>query len=143
MKIFILIIGIFIGIQFFPLHSSNPKVDLKIALQTDEKVMDILKKSCYDCHSFETKYTTLISNIAPFSFVVNSHVEDGRKALNFSKFQILSKEIKKARLQRAKQLVQNDLMPLPSYLSFHEDAKLSKEEKKILLQWFEKELGAL
>jgi len=132
----ILVLGL---IQFIPLEKTNSKVDKAIALKTDESIMKILKKSCYDCHSDETKWS-IYSDIAPLSFGVVAHVNDGREALNFSKWKSIKLSIKKARLKRAIKTVNNEMMPMSSYLMFHEEAKMSKEEKKILVKWLEKEL---
>lgn len=126
-------------IQFIPLERTNPKVDETIALHSDAKVMDILKKSCYDCHSNETKWS-IYSDIAPLSFSVSSHVRKGRQTLNFSEWKNISVDRKKARLKRAIQTVRNGMMPLGSYLMFHEEAELSQNDKKVLVEWFEKEL---
>ena len=138
-KTVIAVVILLVGMQFIPLEKTNPKVDEKIALHTDKKVMKILKKSCYDCHSNETKWS-IYSDIAPLSFGVVEHVEDGRKALNFSRYKTIAANIKKLRLQRAIKTLKMGTMPLPSYLAFHEDAKLTPEEKKILIKWFEQQL---
>jgi len=127
-----------IGIQFIPLDKTNPKVDEALTLHTDAKVMKILKKSCYDCHSYETKWS-IYSDIAPLSFGVVSHVEDGRKALNFSTYKNLDPEIKDKRFHRAVVLIKNGRMPVANYLAFHEESRMTKDEKETLIAWFEKE----
>lgn len=128
------LIVVLIAIQFIRPSKTNPKIDSKIALEPPSKVLKVLKKSCYDCHSFETKWS-IYSEIAPLSWVIVSHVEDGRKALNFSKFKEIDKEIKKARLKRLVKIVDNGMMPLSSYLSLHSEAKLSKKDKIFLKEW--------
>lgn len=130
---------ILVGIQFINVDKTNPEVDKSISLSTDTEVMDILKNSCYDCHSFETKWPSYAS-IAPVSFFVASHVNKGRKALNFSEWENIDKGIKTQRLKRAIKTINNEMMALPSYVSVHENAKLSKTDKETLTQWFEKEL---
>ena len=140
-----IIIGFFLVlvlIQFIPLKKTNPKIDKTISLTADDKVMKILKKSCYDCHSDETKWS-IYSDIAPLSFGVIAHVNDGREALNFSKWKSIKLSIKKARLKRAIKTVNNEMMPLSSYLMFHEEAKMSKEDRKTLVNWLEKELSLI
>jgi len=127
-----------IGIQFISLDKTNPKVDENLTLHTDIKVMNILKKSCYDCHSYETKWS-IYSDIAPLSFGVVAHVEDGRKALNFSTYKNLDSKIKDKRFQRAIVLIKNERMPVSNYLAFHEEARMTKDEKNLLIDWFEKE----
>lgn len=131
-----------IALQFIQIDRTNPAVDESIALHTEESVQNILKSGCYDCHSNETKWPTY-SYVAPVSFFVASHVKKGRKALNFSQWKDIDPEIKKKRLERAIMTVNNGRMALPSYLLAHDDAKLSKENKEILIKWFEKELENL
>jgi len=131
-----------IAIQFIPIDKSNPQIDERVSLHTDTKVMNILKKSCYDCHSNETKYS-IYADIAPLSFGIASHISDARKALNFSNYKNISDDIKRARLQRAIKTIKNGMMPLPSYLIFHDEAKMTQEERESLVRWFERELGRL
>jgi len=141
-KTLFVIVIILVGIQFIPINKSNPIVDQNLSLHTDPQVMNILKKSCYDCHSNETKYS-IYADIAPLSFGIESHISDARKALNFSIYKEIPDDIKRARLQRAIKTIKNGMMPLSSYLMFHDEAKMSKEEKQVLLKWFEDELERL
>jgi hypothetical protein len=129
-------------IQFIHVDKTNPKVDKELEVKAPKDVMHILKRSCYDCHSYETKWPAY-SNIAPISFVVASHVKDARAAMNFSTWKLIDSKIKVQRLKRAIQTVNNGMMALPSYLYAHKNAKLSTDEKKIISAWFEKELSAL
>lgn len=129
-------------IQFIPVDKTNPKIDASLAPKAPQEVMSILKKSCYDCHSYETKWP-YYSNIAPISFVVASHVKDARRAMNFSTWQEMDPKIKKERLKRAIQTVNNEMMALPSYVYAHKNAKLTKDEKDILINWFRLELSTL
>lgn len=138
-KTFIFVAIFLISIQFISIDKTNPPIDETVALKAPEDVLNILKKGCYDCHSNETKWP-YYADIAPASFFVSSHVKKGRKALNFSNYENIDKEIKKQRLQRAVMTINNGMMALPSYLSVHNEAVLSKDEKKILTQWFEDEI---
>ena len=127
-------------IQFIPIDKTNPKVDESLALHTDEDVMRVLKKSCYDCHSNETKWS-VYADIAPLSFGVSMHVKDGRKALNFSNWKNIPADIKEARLKRFPNVLKLDMMPPSSYTMLHSDKKLSKGEKLLLVKWSKAELG--
>ena len=138
-KIIIGIILLLVFIQFIPLKETNPKVDESISLHTDENIMKILKKSCYDCHSNETKWS-IYSKIAPLSFQIHSNVKIGRAALNFSNWKDIKKDIKIARLKRAIKTVNNKMMPLSEYLSLHEEARMSSDDRKVLVKWLENEL---
>jgi len=141
-KTIIFLAATLIAIQFIPLEKTNPKVDEAITLKTDKKVLAILKKSCYDCHSNETKWS-IYSNIAPLSFGVVSHVSDGRNALNFSTYKNIDEETKERRFKRAVILIKSERMPVSNYLAFHEEARMTKDEKETLISWFEKELKAI
>ena len=138
-KTAIYIIITLILIQFINVDKTNPQVDENLTLQAAPEVQTILKKSCYDCHSYETSWP-YYADIAPISFFVSSHVKKGRKAINFSKWKDIDLKIKKQRLKRAVITVNNEMMALPSYLYAHEEAKLNKEEKQTLIAWFKKEL---
>lgn len=141
-KTLLFTIIILVGIQFIPLNKTNPKVDTKITLNAQDNVMKILKNSCYDCHSNETKWP-YYSNIAPVSFFVVSHVNKGRKALNFSEWENIDQDKKEQRLKRAIITVNNEMMALPSYRSVHENANLSRDEKDILVKFFEDQLDKI
>lgn len=139
-KTLIFTVLLLVAIQFIPVERTNPPVDTQLTLHAPKDVMGILKKACYDCHSFETKWP-YYSNIAPVSFFVASHVKKGRKALNFSKYKEIGKDIKLQRLKRAVMTVNNGMMALPSYVSAHDEAKLTKDEKIVLTEWFKKEIA--
>ncbi|MFT5662399.1 MAG: hypothetical protein ACI9TV_003050 [Sulfurimonas sp.] len=141
-KIVIGIVIILVGIQFISVDKTNPPLDEKLTLKAPAQVMEVMKQSCFDCHSNETKWP-YYADIAPMSFVVADHVKDARRALNFSKWNEISEEIKILRLKRAIVTVKNGMMALPSYVSAHEEAELSKEDKTILITWFESELKTL
>jgi hypothetical protein len=138
-KVFLPIILIFISIQLIPVDKSNPPVDEKSTLKTQSEIIYLLKRSCYDCHSHETKWP-FYSNIAPMSFVISSHVKDARKAMNFSKWNEIESNIKKARIKRAIKTINNEMMALPSYVSLHKKSKLTQSQKDILTKWFQSEL---
>jgi len=135
--IFIIIL---IALQLIPIERSNPSTDQNIALHPPKEVESILKKACYDCHSNETKWP-FYANIAPLSFSISSHIKDGRKALNFSEWKNIDPKIKTKRIQRAIKTIKNGMMPLPTYLWLHDEAKLTKEEKRVLTTWLKDQLG--
>lgn len=95
--------------------------------------MNILKTSCFDCHSNEVKYPWY-SDIAPFSWVVANHVNTGRKALNFSIWENYSPEKKEEKLKEIFRTAYAS-MPLPSYIYAHEEADLSKEQRTMIRNW--------
>jgi len=142
-KIVYVVLGIAIAIQFIRPDFKNPTVDENVALNSDQKVMSILKTSCYDCHSSETKYPWY-QNVAPVSWIMSDHIVRGRKALDFSNWANIDPKVKLLRLERAKQVINNDMMPKHDYLLMHKNAVLDNEAKQTLEQFFDaqiKELG--
>ncbi len=138
-KYIIALTVLLISIQFIPIDKINPPIDESTNLKASKEVLEILKRSCYDCHSNETTWPTY-SSIAPISWQVAANVKNGRKALNFSNYSNIDKEIKTKRLERAIKTINNGLMPPPDYILLHKEAILSDEDKKIIVDWFKKEL---
>jgi len=130
----LILVGILLAIQLIRPEKTNPPVDEAIALKAPENVMKILKTSCYDCHSDETIWPAY-AEIAPLSWNIIGHVNDGREALNFSKWRKIDPEVKIKRLKRSIKTINNGMMPLSNYLLLHEEAKLSNAQKKIIIDW--------
>jgi len=130
-----MLLVIFLLAQFIRIDKTNHPIDEKKALHPPKDVETIMIKACYDCHSDRVRYPWY-SNIAPLSWTIGHHIKEGKMALNFSKWTDIPKDIKKKRLDRAMQTVQIGMMPLPSYKWIHKDARLTKEEKKKLIEYF-------
>ena len=141
-KTFYWTIGFFIAIQLIRPDFHNSAVDETVALKADPKVMEILNRSCYDCHSQETMYPWY-NNIAPVSWVMANHIDQGRKALDFSNWGTIDPAIKRERLERAKQVIYNYRMPKSEYIMMHENARLTAEEKQRLERFFDEEIKKL
>lgn len=133
-KFLLLLIVIFIGIQFIPM---NVPADLPVkegdALEAPQNVQAILKRACFDCHSSHTTFPWY-SSVAPVSLFTKHHVEEGREHLNFSTWNSYSDEKKLKYLEKIPKAIKSK-MPLPSYLLIHTEAKLSEADKKVLTDW--------
>ena len=130
-------------IQFFPIDRTNQPVDTKVnfvdARKSPEKIRTLLKNACYDCHSNETIYPKY-AFIAPVSWSVKSHVNEGREHLNFSAWQTYNKDLKENMLTKSIQTIQNKTMPMPGYIVYHQEANLSEAERALLIQYFQEML---
>ena len=142
MKLLLIMIGILLAIQAIRPEKTNPPIEDSIALKAATPLMHVLKKSCFDCHSYETKWPWY-AQIAPLSWSIVSHVNDGREALNFSEWKKIPKKIKIKRLKRMKQTTNNGMMPLSSYLLLHKEATLTSEDKTLIKAWCDKALKSL
>ena len=138
----IVLIAAFIVVQFFRPDRTNPPVvqaeTLESSVPVPENVEQILKRSCNDCHSNQTVYPWY-SNISPFSWLLQQHIDEGRQKLNFSVWNTFDAKKKARKLDEVCDQVTTGEMPLNQYLWIHRDAKLSDEDKKLLCDWVDAE----
>jgi hypothetical protein len=78
------LVGIFILIQFIPVSHDNPEVTQEVQWVSTE-TRALAQSACFDCHSNETIWPWY-SYVAPASWFLIHHVEDGRRRLNFSEW---------------------------------------------------------
>jgi len=137
-RVFLVLAVIFILIQFIRparnIAEVNPAYEITAAIAVPNDVQDIIRISCYDCHSNNTRYPWYV-NIQPAAWFMNSHIKEGKRTLNFSEF---AKYPLRRQYRRLSDIIENvnyGEMPLPSYLLIHTDAKLSSEQKDKLVKW--------
>jgi hypothetical protein len=135
LKFWILLGGYIFLLLFFPVNREN--IPHKNEIIAPKEVMDVLRRSCYDCHSTVSKWPWY-SYVFPVSLVVSHHIEEGRKELNFSDFEDLSNSKKFARWESILEEVEEREMPPRYYTFFHKGTELSAEEIQILKNWKEK-----
>lgn len=141
----IALIGLLVIIQVFRVDTTNPPVisaNEFVNSETPTQVVDLLKISCYDCHSNTTTYPWY-TQIAPVSWWLKNHVNEGRSELNFSEWTKYSAKKADHKLEECIEMLQEDEMPLASYTWMHKDAKLNSEQKKLLLDYFSKRRSEL
>ncbi|MFQ5583953.1 MAG: heme-binding domain-containing protein [Calditrichia bacterium] len=135
----LIILVIIVLIQFIPLDRSNPPVTSEI--QAPPEVMKILKNSCYDCHSNETRWP-VYSHIAPVSWLVVSDVHEAREEMNFSEWGQIKPGKQLKHLEEIVEETEEGDMPLPIYLIMHSGARLAADDLATLKTWAD-EMGAL
>lgn len=99
-----------------------------------DDVQQILKTSCYDCHSNNTEYPWY-SNIQPVAWWLADHVNEGKKELNFSEFATYRIGRKYRKLEEISKEIEEDEMPLNSYTLIHTDTKLNTQQKTSIDNW--------
>jgi len=138
-KVLVIILVAFIMIQFFPIDKTNPAptpgMDFLKIKKTPDPIARIIRASCYDCHSNETKYPWY-SNIAPPSWFLKNHINEGRKHLNFSTFAVYEPKRQLHKLEECIEMVEKKEMPLESYYLGHQDAKLTDDQRAQLIKYF-------
>jgi len=126
----ILVLGA--GIQLVPVKRTNPPVTSK--LQAPAAVDSLLRRACYDCHSHETRWPWY-SHVAPMSWMVIHHVNEGRENLNFSTWPEMDFERQDQDMDDMWTQVRGGHMPLRSYLWIHHDARLNDADMDVLRTW--------
>lgn len=128
----VIIILAFIGIQFVEVEKSNPQVNANI--KAPDKVKNILRDACYDCHSNETVWPWY-SKVAPVSWILVDHVNEGRRHLNFSDWEKLYDSKKSELKKKIWDEINHDKMPLKMYTYLHSKSKLDIFRKKTIKEW--------
>jgi len=132
------LVFLFVLIQLFRIDKTNPEFDPSqdfIAVTNPpQEIATMLKAACYDCHSNETKYPWY-SNVAPVSWWVKDHINEGRKELNFSLWGTFTEKRINHKLEEGYEKVGEGEMPLKSYLIIHDEARLTDGQRKQLADW--------
>lgn len=84
-------------------------------------------RACFACHSNETRWPWY-SHVAPFSWFVQHHVDDGREHLNFSDWAASAEEA-----DELEEVITSGEMPLRSYTLLHADGRLTDAEQQALI----------
>ncbi len=99
-----------------------------------DSVNIIFAASCYDCHSNNTRYPWY-SYIQPARFIMERHIRNGKKELNFSEFGNYSKRRQESKLKSSSKQVKSGNMPLASYILLHRNAKLTSSQRETVVRW--------
>jgi hypothetical protein len=136
--VLLLLLVIFVIIQFIRPEKTTSTADLTKEISTTlavpETVAAILRESCYDCHSEETRYPWYYE-VQPVGWWLDDHIRDGKSHLNFSTFSGTSLRRQYHKLEEITEQIDQDEMPLPSYLIVHRHASLTLEQKDLLNAW--------
>lgn len=114
--------------------SGNKENDISSLYPVPENVEQILVKACKDCHSNSTVYPWY-AEVQPIAWWLDDHVKDGKKHLNFNEFASYRLAKQYHKLEEVFDEVKGGEMPLESYTFVHRDAKLTDEERTILMDW--------
>ncbi|MCL4560649.1 MAG: heme-binding domain-containing protein [Chloroflexi bacterium] len=131
---------IFAGIiQLIPYgrnHTNPPVVSEPVWNNTTTKAL--AQRACFDCHSNLTVWRWY-SNIAPFSWLIQRDVDQGRRVMNFSDWQNVSNR----RIDRLSEVISRGSMPPLQYLVIHWNAILTSSEKQELISGLQDSLANL
>lgn len=127
-------VAIFLSLQLVRPKLTNPPVIAE--LRTPPEVNRILRSSCYDCHSNETKLRWF-DRVIPAYWLVASDVKKARNHLNFSSIGAQPAAKQKAALYEAVNQIQLGAMPPPSYRAMHPDSAASGIQIGTLMRYLD------
>jgi hypothetical protein len=125
-------IAFFAAMQLVQCERTNPPVTGDI--ETPADVKEVLRRSCYDCHSNETRWPWY-AHVAPISWLLHRDVVEGRRHMNFSEWDKVPADQRQRRKASCGREVKSGDMPLWFYLPLHPAAKLSDRDKALVENW--------
>lgn len=127
----LIIIGGFVLIQLVPYgrNHTNPPI-VNEPNWDSAQTRELAVRACFDCHSNETTWLWY-TNIAPFSWLSQNDVDEGRAHLNFSEWGNGRRESE--RPGELIETIQEGSMPPFIYYPTHPNAKLTAAEKQQLI----------
>ena len=137
---------VFVVMQFVGPARTNPAVDPSkaitkhVAVPADVKTL--LDRCCWNCHSNQTIWPAY-SYVAPISWNVISHVNDGRGSMNLTDWPAGPEEAGELLDAICDEVVKKRAMPMPQYTWLHPEAKLTDAERKRLCDWANAAAGEL
>lgn len=145
-KIGLVLLAVFIVIQFIrPARNDSERLlpaDISKLVTIPDSVQILLKDACYDCHSNNTNYPWYV-NIQPMGWLMAKHIRQGKEALNFSEFGSYSSRRQLSKLTGIANSIRDDIMPLSSYKWMHKNARLSIDEKTLIIDWVQRSKDSL
>jgi hypothetical protein len=94
-------------------------------------------RACFDCHSNVTVWPWY-ANVAPVSWLLQRHVDEGRARLDFSTWRTTRQEV-----ERTSRQISGGEMPPADYLLLHPDARLSDAETQQLIDGLTRTIGGV
>jgi len=146
-KILIALAIIFILIQFFRPEKNSSGVapaPMSAKYQMTSDVENLFENACYNCHTNETYYPWY-AEVQPVAWWLANHVKEGKQHLNFDEFTSRRINYQNHKFEEIVEMVDLKEMPLPSYtwLGFHKEAKLTDEQRQLIMDWASAQMDAL
>lgn len=121
----LLIVAVAIQLVPYGRDHTNPPVTMEASFDS-AATRELARRACYDCHSNETEWPWY-THVAPVSWLIQDHVDEGRAELNFSEWDKPQPEAHEA----AEVLAEGEMPPW-SYTLGHPEAQLTEAETRQL-----------
>jgi len=116
---------LFGAMQLIPYRVDNP-LTVQEPTWDSTQTEELARAACYDCHSNEVN-VPWYGKVAPVSWLVKNHVDEGREELNFSEMDRTYEEAAEA----GEKVLEGE-MPPRTYLWMHEEARLTEAQRQTL-----------
>jgi len=129
-------VALFLIIQLIPYGRAHTNPVVVAEPRWDQaQTHQLFSQACADCHSNETVWPWY-SNVAPVSWLVHQHVEEGRSVFNVSEW---GRPANKG--EEAAESLQTGEMPIGNYILLHPEARLSAADKQTLVNGLKATFG--
>lgn len=140
-KIALAALVVLIAMQFYrPKKNSaqgNHTAIFLLETNPSQDVKALLKNVCYNCHSNNTTYPWY-NNVAPISFWLSNHINNGKEHLNFSEWEGYTAKKKDYKLEEVIEVMEEAVMPLREYTWTHKEAILLDDQRSSIVEWAER-----
>ena len=125
-------------------QEQNRKIKLeKINDDYKQRIKPIFQRSCFDCHSTQTKYPWYYK-IPGAKGLIDSDIAEAKKHIDLSHdFPFQGHGSPEEDLPAIRKAIEGNTMPPFRYKILHPNAKLSEPERKAILQWINEGLESL
>jgi hypothetical protein len=125
-------VALLVAIQLVPYgrNHTNPPHGQPVAWDSP-RTLELARRACFDCHSNDTRWPWYAS-IAPLSWRIQTHVMEGREALNFTAFDSLNDKVRESAGEAAETVTKSE-MPPADYGFAHPEAQLTMAERRELV----------
>ena len=113
--------------------ATDPSHTIQATLEASSGLGPVLDRACGECHS-NTLSSRWYTKVEPFSLAIERGAVEGRKAVNFADWTGYSPEQQRAFLVASCNDARSGSMPLPIYLRFRPDAKLSARDVETICE---------
>lgn len=102
---------------------TNPPINGE-PVWSSPRTRELMVRACFGCHSNEVEYPSYAS-VAPISWVVQSHIDEGREKVNYQEWNSRQREA-----EETIEVIEEGSMPPNYYTMFgkHPEAKLTDAE---------------
>lgn len=125
----LVVVGAFLVIQLVPYGRahSNPPVTRELSYDSP-RTQQLVSDACGACHTNATDWP-IESNVAPFSWLIQHDVEEGRSVLNFSEWD----RAQQVGIGEVSEVINEGEMPPVQYKLLHPNSRLSDADKADLI----------